>query len=46
MFPVGDFNFVVAGIATFAATVGYACKRQLGTSLYDLLFANSIDEMP
>ena len=43
MFPVGDFNFVVAGIATFAATVGYACKRQLGATLYDLLlsFAHS-----
>ena len=37
MFPVADFNFVVAGIATFAATVGYACTRQLGASLYDLL---------
>lgn len=39
MFPVSDFNFVVAGIATFAATVGYACTRQLGATLYDLLFA-------
>lgn len=46
MFPVSDFNFVVAGIATFAATVGYACTRQLGASLYDLLFANSVDGMP
>ena len=46
MFPVSDFNFVVAGIATFAATVGYACTRKLGTSLYDLLFVNSVDEMP
>lgn len=45
MFPVSDFNFVVAGIATFAATVGYACTRQLSASLYDLLFANPIDEM-
>ncbi|KDR80922.1 hypothetical protein GALMADRAFT_1115756 [Galerina marginata CBS 339.88] len=33
MFPVNDFNFVVAGIATFAATVGYACTRRLSTSL-------------
>jgi hypothetical protein len=33
MFPVNDFNFVVAGIATFAATVGYACTRKLGASL-------------
>ncbi|KIM39610.1 hypothetical protein M413DRAFT_447085 [Hebeloma cylindrosporum] len=33
MFPVSDFNFVVAGIATFAATVGYACSRRLSTSL-------------
>ncbi|KAJ3576553.1 hypothetical protein NP233_g366 [Leucocoprinus birnbaumii] len=24
MFPVSDFNFMVAGIATFAATVGYS----------------------
>ncbi|PPQ79821.1 hypothetical protein CVT25_002975 [Psilocybe cyanescens] len=32
MFPVSDFNFVVAGIATFAATVGYACSRRLSTS--------------
>ena len=39
MFPVSDFNFVVAGIATFAATVGYACTRQLGATLYDLLFS-------
>ena len=46
MFPVNDFNFVVAGIATFAATVGYACTRKLGASLYDLLFADSVDEMP
>lgn len=34
MFPVSDFNFVVAGIATFAATVGYACSRRLSASLY------------
>ncbi|KAJ3487070.1 hypothetical protein NLJ89_g11750 [Agrocybe chaxingu] len=33
MFPVGDFNFVVAGIATFAATVGYACTRKMSGSL-------------
>ncbi|KAH9479287.1 hypothetical protein JR316_0007875 [Psilocybe cubensis] len=32
MFPVSDFNFVVAGIATFAATVGYACSRRLNAS--------------
>ncbi|KAF9038675.1 hypothetical protein BJ165DRAFT_407225 [Panaeolus papilionaceus] len=32
MFPVSDFNFVVAGIATFAATVGYACSRKLISS--------------
>ncbi|KAF8957138.1 hypothetical protein BDZ97DRAFT_122029 [Flammula alnicola] len=32
MFPVSDFNYVVAGIATFAATVGYACTRRLSTS--------------
>ena len=38
MFPVSDFNFVVAGIATFAATVGYACTRQLGASLYDIYY--------
>jgi hypothetical protein len=44
MFPVNDFNFVVAGIATFAATVGYACTRKLGASLYDLLSAMS--QMP
>ncbi|KAF9529018.1 hypothetical protein CPB83DRAFT_906497 [Crepidotus variabilis] len=28
MMPITDFNFVVAGIATFAATVGYACTRR------------------
>ena len=33
MFPVSDFNFVVAGIATFAATVGYACSRRLSINL-------------
>ncbi|KAF8815429.1 hypothetical protein BYT27DRAFT_7249222 [Phlegmacium glaucopus] len=33
MFPVNDFNFVVAGIATFAATVGYACTRKFGAGL-------------
>ena len=33
MFPVSDFNFVVAGIATFAATVGYACSRSLSINL-------------
>ena len=38
MFPVSDFNFVVAGIATFAATVGYACTRRLSASLY--VFSN------
>ncbi|KAJ7132179.1 hypothetical protein C8R44DRAFT_44260 [Mycena epipterygia] len=27
MLPVADFNFVVCGIATIAATVGYACVR-------------------
>ncbi|KXN86205.1 hypothetical protein AN958_10393 [Leucoagaricus sp. SymC.cos] len=27
MFPVSDFNFMVAGIATFAATVGYTYAR-------------------
>lgn len=27
MFPVTDFNFMVAGIATFAATVGYTYAR-------------------
>ncbi|KAF9563590.1 hypothetical protein CPC08DRAFT_721548 [Agrocybe pediades] len=32
MFPVGEFNFVVAGLATFAATVGYACSRRLSNS--------------
>lgn len=32
MFPVTDFNFVVAGIATFAATVGYACTRRIGAA--------------
>jgi hypothetical protein len=36
MFPVSDFNFVVAGIATFAATVGYACSRRLSGTLYVL----------
>lgn len=46
MFPVSDFNFVVAGIATFAATVGYACTRQLGATLYDPLSSNSDDEVP
>jgi hypothetical protein len=30
---INDFNFVVAGIATFAATVGYACTRRLSASL-------------
>ncbi|KAF5379439.1 hypothetical protein D9615_006515 [Tricholomella constricta] len=29
MFPVNDLNLVVCGIATFAATVGYACSRKL-----------------
>lgn len=33
MFPVNDFNFVVAGIATFAATVGYACTRKFSADL-------------
>ncbi|KAF8909236.1 hypothetical protein CPB84DRAFT_1821788 [Gymnopilus junonius] len=33
MFPVTDINFVMAGIATFAATVGYACSRRLSTGL-------------
>lgn len=33
MLPINDFNFVVAGIATFAATVGYACTRRLSASL-------------
>ena len=33
MLPINDFNFVVAGIATFAATVGYACTRRLSSSL-------------
>ena len=42
MFPVNDFNFVVAGIATFAATVGYACTRKFGAALYDHL---SVDEI-
>lgn len=32
MFPVNDLNFVVCGIATFAATVGYACSRKLSSS--------------
>jgi hypothetical protein len=33
MFPdVGEFNLVMAGLATFAATVGYACTRRLSTS--------------
>lgn len=27
MFPVTDFNFMVAGIATVAATVGYTYAR-------------------
>ncbi|KAF8638758.1 hypothetical protein AX17_001974 [Amanita inopinata Kibby_2008] len=31
MFPVGDLNLVVAGLATVAATVGYACKRKFNT---------------
>ena len=30
---VTEFNFVVAGLATFAATVGYACTRRLSTSM-------------
>ncbi|KAI3600696.1 hypothetical protein WG66_014193 [Moniliophthora roreri] len=29
MFPVSDFNFVVCGMATFAATVGYVCGKRL-----------------
>ncbi|KAF8888078.1 hypothetical protein BD779DRAFT_1525483 [Infundibulicybe gibba] len=29
MIPVTDFNYVVCGFATFAATVGYACTRKL-----------------
>ncbi|TFK34027.1 hypothetical protein BDQ12DRAFT_690261 [Crucibulum laeve] len=29
MFPTTDFNFVVCGLATIAATVGYACTRKL-----------------
>ncbi|PPQ95971.1 hypothetical protein CVT26_016187 [Gymnopilus dilepis] len=32
MFPVADFSFVAAGLATFAATVGYACSRRLSNS--------------
>lgn len=36
MFPVSDFNFVVAGIATFAATVGYACSRRLSINFLDI----------
>ncbi|KAJ7626342.1 hypothetical protein DFH06DRAFT_1444028 [Mycena polygramma] len=28
MLPVTDFNFVVCGFATLAATVGYACARK------------------
>lgn len=38
MFPVSDFNFVVAGIATFAATVGYACSRRLSVNLLVVFF--------
>lgn len=38
MFPVSDFNFVVAGIATFAATVGYACSRRLNINLLVAFF--------
>ena len=34
MFPVSDFNFVVAGLATFAATVGYTASRRLSARLY------------
>ncbi|KIK04025.1 hypothetical protein K443DRAFT_443534 [Laccaria amethystina LaAM-08-1] len=36
MFPVTDFNFVVAGIATIAATVGYACSRRLSINFLDI----------
>lgn len=34
MFPVSDFNFMVCGIATFAATIGYACSRKMSTGRY------------
>ncbi|KAJ7089737.1 hypothetical protein B0H15DRAFT_839001 [Mycena belliarum] len=29
MLPAADFNFVVCGIATIAASVGYACARKI-----------------
>ncbi|KAJ8079368.1 hypothetical protein PM082_021873 [Marasmius tenuissimus] len=29
MFPVSEFNFVVCGMATFAATVGYVCTKKI-----------------
>lgn len=29
MLPVGEFKFVVGGLATFAASVGYAFSRRL-----------------
>ncbi|KAL0579514.1 hypothetical protein V5O48_002507 [Marasmius crinis-equi] len=29
MLPVSDFNFVVCGMATFAATVGYVCSKRI-----------------
>ncbi|KAK7440403.1 hypothetical protein VKT23_017041 [Stygiomarasmius scandens] len=29
MLPVPDFNFMVCGMATFAATVGYVCSKRL-----------------
>lgn len=32
MLPISEFNFVLCGIATIAASVGYACSRRLSTS--------------
>lgn len=32
MIPVSEFNFVLCGIATIAASVGYACSRRLSST--------------
>ncbi|KAG7086159.1 hypothetical protein E1B28_002120 [Marasmius oreades] len=44
MFPVvSEFTFVVCGMASFAATVGYVCSKRIVGGSSDSLSSNSID---
>ncbi|KAF9257340.1 hypothetical protein L218DRAFT_114119 [Marasmius fiardii PR-910] len=46
MFPVSDFTFMVCGMASFAATVGYVCSKKVISGSSGSHFSDGTDMIP